>query len=58
MILNALVMIGVMFLFWMGFARILSSKEEWKKEKSHNIEMAFAGAVFVVVMALLVALTG
>jgi arginine exporter protein ArgO len=58
MILNALVMIGVMFLFWMGLARIGSSKEEWKKEKSQNIEFAFAGAIFVVVMALLVALTG
>ena len=41
---------GLLGLFWLGFARLVSSKDEWKKEKSQNLEMvAFVIVVFVVI---------
>lgn len=58
MFVTVIMAFAFMFLFWLGFAKLVSSKEEWKKEKSQNIEMAFAGAVFVVIMAVIVDLTG
>ena len=57
MFLLVIVALAFMFLFWLGVAKLASSKEEWKKEKSQNIEMAMVGAAFVVVMSLLAALS-
>jgi hypothetical protein len=41
---------GLLGLFYLGFARLVSSKDEWKKEKSQNLEMVgFMIVVFVVI---------
>ena len=41
---------GFLGLFYLGFARLVSSKDEWKKEKSQNLEMVgFMIVVFVVI---------
>lgn len=46
-----LIVAGAMLgLFTLGFARLVSSKDEWKKEKTQNLEMvAFMIVVFVVI---------
>ena len=53
----AIVGLGLLGLFWLGFARLVSSKDEWKKEKSNNFQMVGVGIGLIllafVVMAVL-----
>ena len=46
---------GLFSLFWLGFARLVSSKDEWKKEKSNNLEMVGLMIVVIVVVGAFVA---
>lgn len=46
---------GLFGLFWLGFARLVSSKDEWKKEKSNNLEMVGLMIVVIVVVGAFVA---
>jgi hypothetical protein len=56
-LIMAIVVLGLLGLFWLGFARLVSSKDEWKKEKSNNFQMVGVGIGLIllafVVMAVL-----
>ena len=55
-LLLAFMVFGLFGLFWLGFARLVSSKDEWKKEKSNNIQMIGLGIGFILVAFLVMAL--
>jgi hypothetical protein len=48
--------LGLLGLFWYGFARAVSSKREWEKEKSKNREMIFTGILFLFLAIVVVSL--
>jgi hypothetical protein len=54
----AIVALGSLGLIWLGFARMVSSKDEWKKEKSNNFQMVGVGLGFVVLAFLVFTLIG
>jgi hypothetical protein len=47
-LITAVLGLGLFGLFWLGFARLVSSKDEWKKEKSNNFQMVGVGLCFIV----------
>ena len=47
---------GLLGLFWLGFARVVSTKDEWKKEKANNLEMVWFGVGLFIFAALVAAL--
>lgn len=49
---------GLLGLFWLGFARLVSTKDEWKKEKSKNFEMVWFGVGLFIFVAAIAALMG
>ncbi len=46
--------LGGLGLVWLFFARITSSKEEFKEEKSNHIEMIFVGLGFIVIAGIVI----
>lgn len=52
----AFMVFGLFGLFWLGFARLVSSKDEWKKEKSNNIQMIGFGIGLILLAFIVVAL--
>ena len=50
--------LGALGLVWLFFARITSSKEEFKKEKSNHVEMILLGLGFVVIAGVVIQVLG
>lgn len=49
---------GLLGLFWLGFARLVSTKDQWKKEKAKNFEMVWFGVGLFILAVVVAALMG
>lgn len=48
--------LGLLGLFWYGFARTVSTNKEWEKEKTKNREMILTGLLFLFLAVVVVSL--